>query len=419
MFKPIQFLFRGTLITRILIGAALAVVVSLVAPSVAANVGILGTLFVTLLRAIAPFLVFILLISSIIKADTGSNNVIKVIVTLYIVSSVVAAFVSAGITFLYPNINLNLGVIDSSTVSLAKESTALEVIKTQFLRLFENPVSSLVTANFLALLAWSVAFGVALRKASQQTKNFLFDFADATSRLVGWIVQLAPFGVFGIFCDTLINHGVDELFKYAELIFLLVIVFLILSVVYFPIVGYVIARRNTFPLLIKCFAISGIPAFFSRSSAANIPVNLEACRRFGLSEKVYSFTIPLGANINLTAASGTITVLSLTAATSLGLPVDPVTAAVSCIVAALCAIGCSGVPGGSLIMIPIAASILGVSPDVATKMVAIGFLIAIIQDSLETAVNSAGDLYYTALVCEKYGCYADNNDASDQVVTQA
>lgn len=410
MLKPLSFLFKGSLILRIMVAIVIAIVVHLIAPVFSGKLGILGTLFVTLLRAIAPVLVFILLINSIIKADTGSNKTIKSIVTLYIVSSVIAAFLSAFVTFLSPEIHLNLGDIDGSGVNLAKESSALEVLQTQFLRMFENPVAALVNANFLALLAWSVAFGVALRYASVPTKAIINDLSEAVSKIVAWIVQLAPFGVFGILCDTLSNQGVGEILKYGQLIVVLMVAFAVLAFVYFPIVGFIIARRNTFPLLLKCLAISGIPAFFSRSSAANIPVNMDACKRFGLSEKVASFTIPLGANINLTAAAATITVLSITAANSLGLGLDFVTVAISCAVAALCAIGCSGVPGGSLIMIPIAASILGVPPEIASKMVAIGFLIGVIQDSVETAINSAGDLYYTALVCEKYNAYAENDE---------
>lgn len=409
MLKPLGIFFRGPLIMRILVGVALALVLFVVSPTAASHVGFLGTLFVTLLKSIAPFLVFILLVSSIIRADAGSNRTIRTIVFIYIFSSVAASFLAAAITFAAPHIHLELLSVDDGSVTLATQKNTSDVLFTQLFRMFENPISALVSANFMAVLTWAVAFGIAFRHTKGVVREFAEETAAATSRIVGWIVQLAPFGVFGIFADVLANQGTDELLKYGQLIVLLLVAFASIVFIFFPVMGFLILRRNPFPLLLKCFAISGTTAFFSRSSAANIPVNLAACKRFGLSEKVYSFTIPLGANINLTAASVTISVLAITAAFSLGIDITVGSAVIACVVAALCGLGASGVPGGSLIMIPIAASAFGISPEIASKMIAIGFLISIIQDSVETAINSAGDLYYTALVCEKYDAMGDKD----------
>ncbi|MFC6276211.1 serine/threonine transporter SstT [Psittacicella hinzii] len=414
MLKPFSFLFRGSLILRILIGVILALVIYFVAPVISKHVAILGDLFVTLLRSIAPLLVFVLLIASILKADAGSNKIIKSIVLLYIASSVFAAVLAAAITLGVPPIKLNFTGIDTSSVQLAKETSAGEVLVTQFLRMFENPVAALVNANFMALLSWAVAFGVAFRYASKTTKDLLFSVADATTKIVGWIVQLAPIGVFGIFSSVLVNHGVTEILKYGKLIVLLLSIYLIIQFVFYPIVGYIYMRKNPFPLLFKCTIQSGIPAFFSRSSAANIPVNIKLADDLNVPRKISAFTLPLGANISLTAASATITVLSITTALSLGIDVHYSTAVLSCIVAALCAIGCSGVPGGSLLMIPIASSLFGISPEIASQMIAIGFLISVIQDSVETAVNSSGDIFYTKAVCVRYGAEGVNDDGEEQ-----
>lgn len=349
--------------------------------------------------------------SAISRADAGSNRTIKAILFIYVFSSVMAALIAASLTLWLPHVHLEILKVNADNVVLAKETTPGEVLYNQFLRMFENPVSALVNSNFMALLSWSVAFGMALRHASEATRNIIADMSQATSKIVAWIVQLAPIGVFGIFSDVLVNSGFTELTRYLQLIIILLIAFAVITFVYFPVVGIVVNRKNPFPLLFKCLAISGIPAFFSRSSAANIPVNLEACNAFGLSKKVSSFTIPLGANINLTAASATITVLSITVALSLGIQVGLITAVLTSVVAAACALGASGIPGGSLIMIPIAASLFGISPEIASRMVAIGFLIAVVQDSFETAINSAGDLYFTTLVCEKYHAIADDDGA--------
>lgn len=414
MLKPFSLLFKGSLILRILIAVVLALVIFLTIPVVSEKLAFLGHLFVTLLRSIAPFLVFILLIAAIIRADSGSNKIIKTIVLVYVLSSVFAACLSAVITMGTPPIKLSFTGIDATGITLAKETTAGDVLMTQFLRMFENPVAALVNSNFMALLSWSVAFGVAFRFCGQTVKQVLFDISDATGRVVGWIVQLAPIGVFGIFSDVLIHHGVSELLKYGQLIVLLLIIYAIILFVFYPLVGFSLTRSNPFPLLVKCIIVSGIPAFFSRSSAANIPVNMKAADDFGIPRKVSAFTIPLGANINLTAASATITVLSIVTAISLNIEIHFLTAVLACVVAALCALGCSGVPGGSLLMIPIAGSLFGIPPEIASQMIAIGFLISVIQDSVETMVNSCGDLFYTKAVCERYGAVGLDDDAEEQ-----
>ncbi|RIY33205.1 serine/threonine transporter SstT [Psittacicella hinzii] len=413
MLKPISYLFRGSLILRILIAIILALGFYYIAPVVSSHVAILGQLFITLLRSIAPFLVFILLIAAIIKADSGTNKIIRAIVITYIAATLISALISASITLLAPPVKVSLVGIDASSIQLAKEESALQVLQTQFLRMFENPIKALVESNFLALLTWSVFFGMAFRFCKQNVKDILFEISDATGRVVGWIVQLVPIGVFGIFSDVLVNHGVAELSKYAQLILLLLSVYLVIEFIFYPIVGFIFTRKNPYPLLFKCVVISGIPAFFSRSSAANIPVNLKAADGFGIPRSVSAFIIPLGANISLTAAAATITVLSITLAQSLNIEVHFLSALLACVVASLCAIGCSGVPGGSLLMIPIAASLFGIPPEISAQMIGIGFLIGVIQDSVETAVNSSGDIYFTKVVSDYYGVSEDPNYEND------
>ncbi|RIY37435.1 serine/threonine transporter SstT [Psittacicella gerlachiana] len=409
MLKPISLLFRGSLILRILIAIVLALVAYYTIPSISKHAAILGQLFITLLRSIAPFLVFILLIAAIIRADSGTNKIIRAIVLTYIAATLISACISAAITLFAPPIHLNLTGVDASHVQLAKESSALEVLETQFLRMFENPVKALVDSNFMALLTWSVFFGIAFRFCKQSVKDVLYEMADATGRVVGWIVQFAPIGVFGIFSDVLVNHGIAELAKYGQLILLLVSIYLVIELIFYPLVGFIFTRKNPYPDLFKCIVVSGIPAFFSRSSAANIPVNLKAADNYGIPRSVSAFIIPLGANISLTAAAATITVLSITLAQSLGIEIHYLSALLACVIAALCALGCSGVPGGSLLMIPIAASLFGVPPHISSQMIAIGFLIGVVQDSVETAVNSSGDIYFTKVVCDHYGISNDPN----------
>lgn len=413
MLKPFSYLFRGSLILRILIAIVLALVCFYLIPTLSSKAAILGQLFITLLRSIAPFLVFILLIAAIIRADSGTNKIIRAIVIVYITATLISACISAAVTLFAPAIQINLVGVDASGIQLAKEQSALEVVETQFLRMFENPVKALVDSNFMALLTWSVFFGIAFRFCKQNVKDILFEIADATGRVVGWIVQLVPIGVFGIFSDVLTNHGIGELARYGELILLLLVIYFIIAFVFYPLVGFYFTRKNPYPTLFKCLVVSGVPAFFSRSSAANIPVNLKAADNFGIPRSVSAFIIPLGANISLTAAAATITVLSITLARTLGIEIHYLTALLACVVAALCAIGCSGVPGGSLLMIPIAASLFGVPPEISAQMIGIGFLIGVVQDSVETAINSSGDIYFTKVVCDHYGVSDDPNFEND------
>lgn len=426
MFNPFVYLFKGSLVMRILIAVCLASLLYLVAPSLSSHFGILGNIFVTLLRAIAPFLVFVLLISSITQASAGLNKTIRLIVFLYVFSTVAGSFIAAGVTFLMPPVILQLANVDANVVSEASNivnsteaQSAADVLRIQLLRIFENPISALANGNFMAVLGWSIAFGVAFRQGNKLIKDIVEQVSNATSRIVGWIVQLAPIGVFGILSEVLVEHGVSELLKYAQLIGLLCLVFGILVVFWFPLVGIALGKKNPFPLWIKCLTTSGVSAFLTRSSAANIPVNLDLCRQMNLSSSISSFTIPLGANINLIGASCTVAVLSITAAHSLGIEINFWQALISCIVASICALGASGIPGGSLIMIPIAASAFGISPEVASSMIAVGFIIGVIQDSFETMINSSGDLYYTALVCERAGLVGDNSDPDNELPSDA
>lgn len=396
-------LFQGSLVKRIADGLVLGIVVALIsAPlqetigfNLAEKVGVLGTIFVKALRAVAPILIFFLVMAALANRKIGTKSNMKEIIVLYLLGTFLAAFVAVIAGFAFPTEVVLAAKEDSSSAPQAVG----QVLLTLILNVVDNPLNAIFKANFIGVLAWSIGLGLALRHASDATKNVLSDFAEGVSKIVHVIISFAPFGVFGLVAETLSDKGLVALGGYVQLLAVLIGTMLFTAFVVNPILVYWKIRRNPYPLVWTCVRESGVTAFFTRSSAANIPVNIELAKRLNLDEETYSVSIPLGANINMAGAAITITILTLAAVHTLGLEVSFVSALLLSIVAALCACGASGVAGGSLLLIPLACSLFGISDDVAAQMIGVGFIIGILQDSTETALNSSTDVLFTAAVC--------------------
>ncbi|HHX5404614.1 TPA: serine/threonine transporter SstT [Haemophilus influenzae] len=396
-------LFQGSLVKRIAAGLVLGIVVALIsAPlqetigfNLAEKVGVLGTIFVKALRAVAPILIFFLVMAALANRKIGTKSNMKEIIVLYLLGTFLAAFVAVIAGFAFPTEVVLAAKEDSSSAPQAVG----QVLLTLILNVVDNPLNAIFKANFIGVLAWSIGLGLALRHASDATKNVLSDFAEGVSKIVHVIISFAPFGVFGLVAETLSDKGLVALGGYVQLLAVLIGTMLFTAFVVNPILVYWKIRRNPYPLVWTCVRESGVTAFFTRSSAANIPVNIELAKRLNLDEETYSVSIPLGANINMAGAAITITILTLAAVHTLGLEVSFVSALLLSIVAALCACGASGVAGGSLLLIPLACGLFGISDDVAAQMIGVGFIIGILQDSTETALNSSTDVLFTAAVC--------------------
>ena len=396
-------LFQGSLVKRIATGLVLGIVVALIsAPlqetigfNLAEKVGVLGTIFVKALRAVAPILIFFLVMAALANRKIGTKSNMKEIIVLYLLGTFLAAFVAVIAGFAFPT---EVVLATKEDASSAPQAVG-QVLFTLILNVVDNPLNAIFKANFIGVLAWSIGLGLALRHASDATKNVLSDFAEGVSKIVHVIISFAPFGVFGLVAETLSDKGLVALGGYVQLLAVLIGTMLFTAFVVNPILVYWKIRRNPYPLVWTCVRESGVTAFFTRSSAANIPVNIELAKRLNLDEETYSVSIPLGANINMAGAAITITVLTLAAVHTLGLEVSFVSALLLSIVAALCACGASGVAGGSLLLIPLACSLFGISDDVAAQMIGVGFIIGILQDSTETALNSSTDVLFTAAVC--------------------
>ena len=396
-------LFQGSLVKRIAAGLVLGIVVALIsAPlqetigfNLAEKVGVLGTIFVKALRAVAPILIFFLVMAALANRKIGTKSNMKEIIVLYLLGTFLAAFVAVIAGFVFPTEVVLAAKEDSSSAPQAVG----QVLLTLILNVVDNPLNAIFKANFIGVLAWSIGLGLALRHASDATKNVLSDFAEGVSKIVHVIISFAPFGVFGLVAETLSDKGLVALGGYVQLLAVLIGTMLFTAFVVNPILVYWKIRRNPYPLVWTCVRESGVTAFFTRSSAANIPVNIELAKRLNLDEETYSVSIPLGANINMAGAAITITILTLAAVHTLGLEVSFVSALLLSIVAALCACGASGVAGGSLLLIPLACSLFGISDDVAAQMIGVGFIIGILQDSTETALNSSPDVLFNEAVC--------------------
>lgn len=380
-----------SLVIRILIGLIIGAVLGLVVPQATA-IGILGDIFVGALKAIAPLLVFFLVISSLSNATGSHGGVIRTVIILYMFSTFLAAFIAVIASRLFP-IQMVLG--DAVTDTAAPQGV-VDVLKNLLMNVVSNPVASISNANYVGILAWAVLIGMAFKAAGDGTKKVLSDISAALSQVVTWIINLAPFGILGLVFTTVSENGMDIFTSYGKLLLLLVGCMLFIYFVTNPILVYWCIRKNPYPLILKCLKKSAITAFFTRSSAANIPVNMKACEEFGLDKDTYSVTIPLGATINMDGAAITITVMTMATAATLGIGVDIPSAIILSILAALSACGASGVAGGSLLLIPLACSLFGIPDTVAYQVVAVGFIIGVVQDSVETALNSSSDLLLSA-----------------------
>ena len=382
------------LILRILVGLIIGALFGLFVAE-ATFMSIFGDVFVGALKAIAPILVFVLIISALSTAGKGLGSRFRTVIILYMASTFIASFLAVCGSFMF---QLEIPLID---VGGAENQTPPEglgqVFSTLLNNMVQNPVTALMNGNYVGILTWAIIIGFAMRYvASDSTKKVLTDLSNGVSKVVGWIIQFAPFGIMGLVFTTVSQNGLDIFADYGQLLLLLVSCMLIVSLVVNPLIIALLLKRNPYPLVLRCLKDSGVSAFFTRSSAANIPVNMKLCDSLGLEEDFYSVAVPLGATINMDGAAITIAIMSLAAAFSTGVTVPFGMAILLCIVATLGACGASGVAGGSLLLIPMACSLLGVSVDVAMQFVAIGFIIGVIQDSLETALNSSGDAMFAA-----------------------
>lgn len=380
------------LVIRIVIGIIVGLVLALTIPDTVSGITILGDLFVGALKAVAPILVFLLVINALASHKAGQASNMRYVIGLYFVATFLAGFVAVLVSYIFP-IELTLKM---SSVEIAPPSGITEVLKTLAFNIVSNPVTAIMEANYIGILTWAVLFGIALRAANDSTKSVLESFADGITKIVQWIINLAPIGIMGIVFGTVSTIGLSALKEYRDLIFVLVLTMLFVALVVNPLLVYIVARRNPYPLVLRTLRESGVTAFFTRSSAANIPVNMALAEKLKLDKNAYSTSIPLGATINMGGAAITISILTMAAAHTLDIKVDLITAVILMVLSAISAAGASGVAGGSLLLIPLACSLLGISDDIAMQVVAIGFIIGVIQDSCETALNSSSDVVFTA-----------------------
>ena len=380
-----------SLVLRILIGLLIGALLGLWAPGLKA-IGILGQIFVSALKAIAPVLVAVLVCASIAKAKGGLGRRFRTVITLYLLTTFCAAVVAVVASFLFPvSMTLQQALLEEAPGTLSDVFTNL------LTNLVSNPLLSVSSANYIGILFWAIIVGLALKlKASQTTITVVSDLADAISVVVTWVIQFAPFGIMGLVFSSVAESGLHIFTDYGRLLLLLIGCMLTVALVVNPLIAFLFIRRNPYPLLWQCLKESGLNAFFARSSAANIPINMELCRRLGIDKDFYSVSIPLGCTINMNGAAVTITVLALAVAHTVGIGVSLPTAIVLSIIATLGACGASGVAGGSLLLVPMACSLFGIGSDVAMQAVAVGFIIGVVQDSMETALNSSGDAFFTA-----------------------
>jgi len=380
-----------SLVFRILIGLSIGVVLGLIVPGWTA-IGILGKMFVNALKAIAPLLVMVLVASSISKAGKGLGSRFRTVISEYMLSTFIAAIGAVIGSFLFPI------TLDLQDAAMANAPGALSDVFTNLLNnMVTNPVTSIAEANYIGILFWSIVMGIGLKfKASQSTIDIVGDIAEVITICVKWIIQFAPFGIMGLVFSTVSENGLEIFTTYGYLLMLLVGCMLVNTLLFNPLIAFLLTRRNPYPLLFECLKVSGLNAFFTRSSAANIPINMSLCKKLGLDEDFYSVSIPLGATINMNGAAVTITVMTLAVAHTVGVEVTLWSAIFLCVIASLAACGTSGVAGGSLLLIPMACSLFGIGNDIAMQAVAIGFIIGVVQDSVETAMNSSADVFFTA-----------------------
>ena len=391
----LQKLKRTSLVIQIVIGLIAGILLAWLAPSAALSVAFIGKVFVSALKAVAPILVFVLVMASIANHKHGQETHIRPILVLYLFGTFAAAVVAVIASMMFPS---NL-VLATENIAITAPGGISEVLQSLLLSVVDNPVNALVNANFIGILAWAIGMGVAIRHAGDTTRTVLNDLSNGVTLIVRVVIRFAPLGIFGLVAATLASSGFGALLGYLHLLTVLIGCMLFVALVVNPLIVFWKLRRNPYPLVFLCLRESGITAFFTRSSAANIPVNMALSERLGLHEDTYSVSIPLGATINMAGAAITITVLSLAAVHTLGIAVDIPTAILLSVVAAICACGASGVAGGSLLLIPLACSLFGIPSEIAMQVVAVGFIIGILQDSAETALNSSTDVLFTAAAC--------------------
>ena len=399
VFKFAMPFLQASLVKQILVGLILGMALGLTFPDAAKSVGFLGTVFVMALKGVAPILVFVLVMSSIAnQSDISQGNMhVKPIIVLYLVGTFLAAVIAVGASFLWPT---------EITLQAAQDTVATpggiaEVFGNLILQAVDNPVHAIASGNYISILVWAIAMGAVLRQSHSSTREVLLDAAKTVEFIVRLVIRFAPFGIFGIVASTLATTGLEVFAGYLKLLAVLVGTMFFIALVVNPILVWLMIRRNPYPYPLLTVRESGVAAFFTRSSAANIPVNLEICRRLNLPESTYSISIPVGATVNMQGAAITITVLTLAAAFSLDVQVSTATAIFLSFVAALCACGASGVPGGSLMLIPLACGLFGIDQNTAMQVVAVGFIIGVVQDSCETALNSSADALFTIAACKR------------------
>lgn len=397
VFRMATPILQGSLIRQILIGLVLGAVFALVWPDGAKQVGLLGSIFVNALKGVAPILVFVLVTSAIANQSMSTEMHIRPVIGLYLLSTFGSALAAVIASFLFPT---------TITFMTAPETAAApaqisQVLTQLVMNVVDNPVRAIANANYIGILAWAVAVGLILRKSREETRIVIGDAASAVSSIVQIVIRFAPVGIFGLVAQTLATEGFSVMLEYAHLLAVLLGVMAFVALVLNPLLVWLATRENPFPITFMCLRESGVSAFFTRSSAANIPVNMDICRRLKLPESTYAVSIPVGSTINMAGAAVTITVMALSAAHSLGIHVDIGSAIFLSVVASVCAAGTSGVPGGSLMLIPLACGLFGIDQDTAMQVVAVGFIISVLQDSTETGLNSSSDVLFTIAACRR------------------
>ena len=381
-----------SLVKQIIAGLIIGIILAVTIPEVAKPIVILGSLFVGALKAIAPVLVLFLVMAAVAQHKKGHQTNMKSILFLYLLGTFLAGLFAVIVSFIFP-VSISLA---KSAQDVTAPGGVVEVLKSLLMNVVDNPVKAIYNANYIGILAWAVLLGLALKNASDTTKTLISNFSDAVSKMVTWVIKLAPFGIMGLVIDSITTNGINSLLSYGKLLVVLLGSMLFVALVVNPIIVFVNIRQNPYPLVFKCLKESGITAFFTRSSAANIPVNMRLCEELKLDKDSYSVSIPLGATINMAGAAVTVSVLTLAAVHTLGIHVDIPTAIILSLLSAVCACGASGVAGGSLLLIPLACSLFGIPADVAMQVVGVGFIIGVLQDSFETALNSSTDVLFTA-----------------------
>lgn len=386
---------QASLVKQILVALILGVGCAYIFPQLAISSAFLGTLFISALKAVAPLLVFVLVMSAIANHDVETKAHIKPVIALYIIGTFGAALIAVTVSYFIPTQIM----LVTTEAQVSSPGGVLEVMRNMLLSVFDNPVNALLKGNYNGILAWATGLGVALRHASDSSRQFMADLSRGVEFVVSVVIRLAPLGIFGLVSSTVATTGIEVFEGYLQLLVVLLGCMLFVALVLNPFLVWCCIRKNPYPLTIATLRESGVMAFFTRSSAANIPVNMGMCRRLNLDEGTYSITIPLGATINMAGAAITITVLTLAAAHSLNIEVSFWTALILSFIASVCACGASGVPGGSLMLIPLACGLFGIDATVAMEVVAVGFIIGVLQDSTETALNSSSDVLFTAAAC--------------------